>query len=367
MAAAASVSTVGAGAVQEGVEKVPISDPGTKTLTCRRFVQHYVDNNNASNLPTARLVDTTQVVYEQGYYHIPFTSVIASTTVANEDILRQSKRYRIKAGGFKIHKCQAIQQTVGVTAGATQITNSFIQAPYVLIYKDTEHELFENTYAAGVTVPSIPIWQLNAPNSLARTYQTSYAGGALSLTGFCQRGSNAGGLLQPSDFDLLNGGEVVMVGSGSNYEYSWESPIKNWLSPGAIQGAATPASGTDFQQQPDLINYWGNLNENMATEVTQLYQPPCMHLLRVPPSFDTLGAILVGFDMMIEYWTEWEYDYGRYWFNRLLVAQPTMAAWYTNRRTVNKNFNDITGVVDPEIAETSKGLKTAARQRYKNM
>lgn len=359
-----NVNTVGAGSVEEPNEKIPVGSLGVHSLKCRRTVQHFIDNNNASSAPTARAVASGvagDIIYSQGYYHVPWTFVGSSTTFVEQQILKTSKRYRLNAAGFKIIKAQAIIQKASVNAGTVSISNSFVQAPYLVMFKDSQHELFENTYLQTLVGPApyLPIWQTTIPNSALGNYQTSYAAGALNLVGFCQSGGQNGGGATNGFFDLLNGGDLTMIGSGQNYDYSWKAPVANWLCPNSIHGAGN----IDFAAAPSMVNYFGQLNENVATEVSQLYEGPCMHLVRVPPLFDTLGAIVVGWELLVEYWADWEYEYGRYWANNSWT-QSAQFAWYTNRRTINQNFNDTTGVVDPEIAAAANA---ARRERYKKM
>lgn len=359
-AVVANVNTGGIGSVEEPVEKLQDGHRAFYSMRCSKTIQHFIDNNNASLVPVVTAVTgqggTGATKYEQGYYYIPWTELTSSTTPARAQQLVLSKRYRVKSMGFNIKKMQACQQQISTNSATTSISTSFVQAPYILLAKDDAGDLFESTFDQAVVNAdtTLPIWRVPTTGQVGSGFGTSYNTHKLPLTCFILEGGNS---FDPI-VDLFIDGDLTLLNSGQNYSESWTNPIKNWVSPQQT-----------LVREPDLGNTYQplltamSLLENTATEVTQNFSPPRMHLLRVPPMFDTLGPMILSFELLIEYWVEYEIEMGRY-FNRLMdgggnIMGTSKIPFFTNKRTINRDFNSVDGEIDPERVRS-----TAKRGKY---
>lgn len=317
MATAQNVSTVGGAPQTDQSENIGAKPQHINTTHYRRTFQHYMTNNNASTTPLFEQTGGFDT-YAQGWAHVDYTRMESSMTVADRDTLRISAaKYRIKEQGFRIKKCNLIQQTVTTNAVTTNITNSFVQVPTIMIFKDTHHDLFEATYQVDtvMSATSDPIWsQTTSKSNTSMTvpFAPSFANGELIYTKISLP-NNAPTGDQTSNFDILWGGDIELLGTGEQFSYTWHNNKKVWFTPNMIATAAAPGTSNTFTDTMYLIDNTVQMYNEASTNLPdEDVTPPLMHLLRVPPLRDTLGAISIGVELWIEYFCTIEWIPGRY-------------------------------------------------------
>lgn len=317
MTTAQNVNTVGGAPQTDQSEKISPKPQHFNTTHYRRTFQHYMTNNNASTTPIFDATNTFDT-YSQGWAHVDYTRMEASMTVADRDTLRISAaKYRVKEQGFRIKKCNLIQQTVTTNAIATNITNSFVQVPTIMIFKDTHHDLFEATYPANavMSATSDPVWSQTASKSntnMTVPFAPTFTNGELiyvktSLPNNAPTGD------QTSNFDILWGGDIELLGTGEQFSYTWHNDKKVWFSTSQVATAAAPGTSEAFSDTMFMIDNTVQMYNEASTNVPdEDVTPPLMHLLRVPPLRDTLGPISIGVELWIEYFCSIEWIPGRY-------------------------------------------------------
>lgn len=342
--AQANVSTVG-GAVQADKNmKIGPKPLGVQTTSFRRTLQHYITNNNASSNESVG-VATGHWAFKQGWHYIPHTYLRAAMTQADEDMIKlSSKQYRIKSQGFTIKKFNVIQEAVASNASTTSVVSTFVQAPCAMVYKDDMHEMFEHTFKeqTGVAIAVNPVWDdigslatntpnLNNPDAWFATPFTLFANPANGRSGMLyttqfQFSAPTGNTTPPlvTNFDLMNGGNIEIIQTGSGYSYTWENPSNAWHST-AMRVLTTTVPEDDLQWTvngliPDTIEMKANAATELFENVTNM---PVMHLIRVPPVSGSLGTILVNCELWIEYHVEIEWTPGRYLFGRGVPSATT--------------------------------------------
>lgn len=379
MAATATVSTVGAGPVVDGGH---IGQPPSHARrTFKRTMQHYITNAGNSTAPAVVAIAPPAGVtgpssfYKEGWFWIPYTDTRTSMTQANRDeILLSAKRFRCVGAGFKVKRLQCMYQQVTNNASTTSITNNFVQAPALMHFRDTEHEIYENAFANTATYPTnngtrpLPIWNINtlftnSPNTTA-PYANPFS--TMTLTADGVSGTmrevmigldafNFANVTVPSMLSLMHGGDIEWVPSGGEISGGWENPVSTWQTP-QPDTAANGLYTTTTSFPANVIQ----LYENMATSITQLVAPPMMHLLRVPPLSDVVGAMIMHWELIVEYSSTWEWEGGRYVFGRSAAATgatmgttvlPALNQWPTNARTTNFSDRNVNNQPNPNVGE----------------
>lgn len=341
MAASVNASTVGGVANKDNTTKISQKPSTNHRQRFTRTLQHYVSNNNASSAPTAVIVGGSTLQVRQGWHLIPYMFLFASMTAADqESVLRNCKRYKIVSQGFKIVKNNCIQQQVNNNASTTTISSSFVQAPSLLVFDDGDNDLYECVFRENASLSTTSnAWSTLTEgrcNSLAINATTGFE---KIFAGFVEP-NNAGtsGVLPgclfwlplppnittappPDCFDLFNGGNITNLQSGQEFEYTWSGGT-DWLAPNADfynSGFPTPEYGGPIAMQM--------LQSTMAIRGTVMPNTtendlghPTLHLVRVPPLQDTLGNIIVAFELWVEYFCEIEWEEGRYQYSTANVA-----------------------------------------------
>nr|QKE54999.1 MAG: hypothetical protein [Parvoviridae sp.] len=397
----ASTNNVGGG-IDSSVPNAPLPTTNKRihTQTFKRTFQHYISNNNESQLPTATRVDTGTnigIAYREGWYWLPYTHTRAAMTQADRDnIIVTAKRFRIVSNGFKIERLVAMQQEVIPAAATTRVTNTFVQAPAALMFKDSNHDIFEWTYNSAITLPlvtEVPIWQvpqqsttITYPNDNFTTpFALSAAQGALNLTMQVPPAPATDGAAAITQaFSLMHGGNIEMIQSGGKYEYTWHNPVAQWKSPGTINtpltttstahdefgtivGGSTPPGTSNFPE--DTVT----LYENLATDLTQnVWNGPVLHLMRVPPLFNATGAVTTVMELLVEYHVTVEWEEGNYYQTRINTSadvtylgrqatyiQRPIAPNVVSLRNIFQQFDSRIDQVDPNRARVEQ-----ARGRY---
>lgn len=316
--AIANVNTVGGGLLADAPTQVGASGPAPTTFRFSKTFQHYIGNNNTSVVPTTRRGtingETPVNMYNEGWYHIPFTSTWASTTQADRDLLALGKRVRVVEQGFHIKRLQPIQQQISAPTSVTSISNSFVSAPCAMLYKDNEHELFEGVVKAG---GATQIWRLlpstagSFPNvNFTQPFPVDYVTGELAIVDIAPTPHATTGTAVPvtTNFDIMNGGNVTFLPASDSYSYTWKNPVKWWQN-GTDVLVATGGDSVvaNFLPTDTTLN-----RSNMATGIQQnLTAPPVLHLIRVPPLRDTLGNIIISMELIIEYYMVVEMELSR--------------------------------------------------------
>lgn len=370
-----SANTVIGGSMKDESEKLEEKPINTNIRTFKRTFQHYATNNNASSSPAVAPAVTpggrNVFIYGQGWYFIPYTYLVTAMTSADQDVIALSRNYRIVSQGFSITKINCIQQQVNANTSSTTISNSFVQAPCVMLFKDDNNEMFENTFAAQSTISArdIPIW-VNT-NGIDGGGTNSVSAASLmkftkSFAGFTTLSDGASGTLRevqfqvPSlagatsgaidAFDLMNGGNITLLQSGQEFHHMWHNPIKQWLSP-IVDSTATDQGR--YVTTPLLPVSSVTMHNNAATELPRnvVHVPP-MFLLRIPPLADSLGNIIIAVELWIEYTLTIEYLDGRYNYSRAMgngtVGMLPLITTVNPYMTSFRNTDAFPFQVDPE-------------------
>lgn len=337
----ANVSSVGGGVSDVQAPKLEPKPEPFLTRTYKRTFQQYVHNNNASTVP---VYDTTNHSWKQGWAWIPYTDLGASmTTQDKSELLLTSKCYRIKEMGFTIKRISCVQQQAKNNASTTEINNSFVSAPVVMLFKDTNHEIYHGVYdeSASITIGTTsPIGIQNPTTNLG--YTTPFAAtlpeGSLRLTQYTQRTQYSSATA--NTFDLMWGGDIDLLQTGGQHSYTWKNNKQRWFSPNARYGSATPGAEVEFGNTLGMIPSVYSMYTDMTTGIPDIdVTPPMMHLIRCPPVVDALGPITVVVELWIEYHCTIEYMPGRYLANRVSDSSDQFSiasaiAYPTNNRMI---------------------------------
>lgn len=336
----------------------------------KQIFQHYIEVNARSAVPTfdhAGGFDT----YAEGWYHIDYTRLHASISQADRDIIKLSaKKYRVAEQGFKIKRINCIQQQIPVGTSTTAINASFQSAPSVIIFKDTDNDIYQATYlqTKALAVGSECIWADDAvgPNAgYTVPYSGTLAGGSLKEVKIARPNGVATAVVdQPNNFSLMHGGDCEWISPGEDkYSHHWVNKSGNWHSPSIAAGNSGIAENA-FQLTTGMVDNTVQMVENTACGLPEPYEDiPQMVLIRAPPVRDSLGLISMVFELMIEYTSTIEWMQGRYLgtFNHG-VAVPTtvinMKRWYNlNRRTILSPIADIVTVKKPQTGRKDTPYK----------
>lgn len=368
----ANVNDVGSGVVNAPTPDLGDRRENNETYHFARTLQHYVTNNNESSQPVAASVLNTPIpgaaftqsaylVYNQGWFFIPFEFKWAAMTAADMDSITSSSRaYRIKDAGFTIKRITATQTQATATGSTTTINSQYVQQPVLILFKDVEHEMYSTTaaYGAGGTTPSPnAYWEVDGgpgsvstapfvlPNSATTTplsynaqssnypymtndFATSFTNGRLNQVKFQIPCATSSGAPSPNSLSLLNGGEIKVLSVGDQYSYTWRNKSPIWY-PCNPSGASGTAQETFTNAFGIMEPYkFGQLSRNIATEVvTNMIDKPHMHLVRVPPVFNTESVLVTDMELWIEYHCTVETKGGHYMYsrNRAAVNTTTMA------------------------------------------
>lgn len=370
MAVVANVCSVGAGSATSSVDKVGVTPSPVLTRTYKRTLQHYITNENQSSVEDVIDVAGGEgPAYRQGWHWIPYTTNKLHLTQGNiDELILMAKRYRVKKQGFTIKRLQAMQQQVSASNSTTSVSNSFVQQPGAMLFKDHEHEVFQRVVSddAAIPIPPIvPIWQRDGgANPLAdvtcntfgsAVFGKPFAGftvandgssGTLPLSMYIMpKGSSTGGQTFTNQVDWMNGGDIEWLSAGASYSYMWENPIATWQTPNYQTSDVSVGSSGTFPH--DTVT----LAENVATLTTQdLWNPPMMHLIRVPPLSDALGNIAVHMELIVEYTMEIEIEPKRYQYSYKTtglgsavagsIITEGIAAGPMNTRAINTQYSD---------------------------
>lgn len=317
-------TAVGGDAMREQVSFTP-QPSNRRTLTFKRTAQHYITNNNTSSAPTVTFVNNTTpvvtdsafpnpryAVYDQGYVNIPYSNPNMTITTTDWDqILISARKMRYVNMGYSIKRISPCQQQVAVQASTTAITNSFTQAPVIMMVFDNDHSLASISTITTENPPAQRQTIFRQPGIANVGFALSFAGGQLPPiqtlipinTSYTSIAAN---------FDILIGGDFKLMSGGEQHSHMWEAGNGRWFTP-TINQTANPNSVVNLQAQEILTQLVGGLEQNLATEVTfNMLNPPPMHLLRVPPLFNSGGPITLNIELWIEYTCTIELDSGRY-------------------------------------------------------
>lgn len=363
MASALNVNSVGGAPQTDQSEHIAAKGQHVNSTHYTRTFQHYMTNNNASTTPLFEQTGGFDT-YSQGWAHIDYTRLASSMTVADRDTLRISAaKYRVKEQGFRIKKCNLIQQTVVTNTLTTNITNSFVQVPTIMVFKDTHHDLYEATYDVDTVMAttSDPIWAQTTKKSntdMTMPFAPTFTNGELIYTKISLP-NTAPTNDQTSNFDILWGGDISLLGTGEQYGYTWNNDKKVWFTPNMLATTAAPGTRNEFVDTMSLIDNTVQMYNEASTNLPdEDVSPPLMHLLRVPPLRDTLGPISIGVELWIEYFCIIEWIPGRY-VQTLNVGSAAPATLIGTRRyyPVNKRT----------LRVSNSSLDTlASRQRRNN-
>lgn len=338
-------TTGGTDSLQNPFKRFKPDSSNHQTKHYKKVTQCYVTNNGTSSAPTvARVTNTTLAnaprtafpnpayfVYDQGWYNIPFTNPLMSMNTIDVDELQlQAKKYRLKSCGFTIKRVSASQMQVGTNASTTTITNQFTQVPMVMISKDVDHDLCEQTTLASST--GEPQTWLNvylAPGAhnlqsgVISCFPTTFANGTMPAVKYALASGAAPVPPTASDFDLMNGGEIEIVSAGGTYEYTWHNKNPRWMSFQTVFDVFDQSTNVVTQQALPQ-NLATVLLQNVATEVNMNQtDAPQMHLIRVPPLFNAAGPVNLNMELWIEYHFSIEVIGGRYLTGRNTTVAPS--------------------------------------------
>lgn len=366
----ANVNTVGGGVSDAPAPKLEPKPQPFITRTFKRTFQHYVHNNNASTVP---VYDATNLSWKQGWAWIPYTDPNISMTPQDlTELYTSAKCYRIKEMGFTIKRISCVQQQAKVGAGTTDVTNSFVSAPVVMLFKDTNHEIYHGTYdeSASITIGTTSPIVLQEPTT-NNGYQTPFAAtladGSLRLTQYTLRAGFATGAGYPTanTFDLMWGGDIDLLQTGANYSHTWKNDHERWFSPNRPTGAMNPGDEAEFLTTMGAIPSPYQTVMSIANGIPDLdITPPMMHLIRCPPVLDSLGPITVVVELWVEYHCTIEYMPGRYMQNRTANAgaqfnTANAVPFPTNNRMI---FHAASNYYS--LAADQDGVPTAKRSKY---
>lgn len=343
----ANVNSTGGGVSDAPAPKLEPKPEPFITRTYRRTFQQYVHNNNASTVP---VYDSTNESWKQGWAWIPYTDFGTSmTTQDRTELLTTAKCYRVKEMGFTIKRISCVQQQAKNNTSTTEINNSFVSAPVVMLFKDTNHEIYHGTYdeSASITIGTTsPICIQNPTTN--DSYRTPFAAtlpdGSLRLTQYTQQApyvySSGSGYPTANTFDLMWGGDIDLLQTGGTTSYTWKNDRQRWFSPNISGSSAPPGGQVEFTTSLGMIPSVYLMYSDMTTGIPDIdVTPPMMHLIRCPPVVDALGPITVVVELWIEYHCTIEYMPGRYLYNRTAdvgaqFSTVNAVAYPTNNRMI---------------------------------
>lgn len=313
--------------------------------TYRRTCQHYVTNNNASIAPTVTVransdgaIQTPTAFssdyyadIDQGWVNIPFMNSAMSMDQSDWDEIQcGAARLRFVDCGFTIERMQCMQQTVSTISSTTTVTNQFTQAPAVMLFKDDDHSI--STMATTGNPASTALMDLGtlhaAPGIANKAFPGSFNGGLLPNVHILQPCS-AGtvNMNAETSFDLQKGGHVTYLQSGNKYTYKWTNPdMHRWMSPMLVGNNEFLLTDETTKQTgfyaPNLFGtFLCAIMPNLATNVNRnLVDIPHSHMMRVPPSFNPSGPIIINMEMLVTYFMTIEWIPGRYLTSRYLLG-----------------------------------------------
>lgn len=354
----------------------------TYKKTYTRMLQHYVTNNNASTAPEFNGT-AGQETWRQGWFHLPYTNIHMAMTARDiETMLVSGRKWRVLHQGFKIKRIQCIQQQVNTNGATAQISSSFVQAPTILIYKDDKHELFQFTAPTTQldTAPFVPIWsstnfasniQPPLPNQRGRRIFSTYTSAADGTSGTLYEVKfgipNSSGYTTGTEgayqFDLMNGGNVTTLSTGDTYTAShgistqWIScaePAVNFASPTPRFNAIHTVAYEDTTNLvPNIASAEQNAGGQLTGTVVNEYSPAPMHLIRVPPVANTLGNIILNYELWVEYTMTIEVMCGRFLWQRnpgaTTISDPSITLNYFPQSTRNLMLSSTPNIV-PQVA-----------------
>lgn len=376
----ANVNSVAGDAVNAPTPDLPTRRSNNETFHFARTLQHYVTNNNESSQPVAASVTNTPsagqaftnsvyLVYNQGWFFIPFEYKWAAMTAADMDSITSSARaYRIKDAGFTIKRITATQTQASPSGSTTTITSQYVQQPSLILFKDVEHEMYSSTAAYGIGGTSVvtnaywecdggpgiggtafvppnsavssPEFGFTSPNSnvpyMTNDFATSFANGRLNQVKFQIPANTTQGAPHPNSLSLLNGGEVKVLSVGDTYSYTWHNKSPIWY-PCNASGLGSQSGTASTILSGSMEPYkFGQLARNLATEVvTNMIDKPHMHLVRVPPIFNLESVLVTDMELWIEYHCTVETKGGHYMLSRNRAALNTTTLANTAFTTQN--------------------------------
>lgn len=341
MAAPVVAQVDGLGLGDHGVANdiIPGVTEERSTRTFRRTFQHHINSFGTSSAETC-----VNGRYEQGWYHIPYTNTAASMTSADVDAtIGVCKNWEVIEQGFKIKRISVSQLGATTRPDGTLLQSSFVNNPQVMVWRDTDHDLFEWCCAANhIDNTGLPIWRVaGGPNSVGginflRPFLPSAllsGEGNSTLREVAFDPPNIGNNAPLGGFDILNGGNVDMIGTGGSYEYTWKPTVRRLFghkptSPYNL-GIPGPPSDTTYM--------WQNAVEVNDVHMQYLdLHSPVMHCIRVPPAWDNFGPLLLNVELIIEYHISIAFTRGRYLYSLVnaglvVPAAPVLGQALQNR------------------------------------
>lgn len=335
MAAPVLNQEVGAvGLMDAGVSSgiIPGVTEERSTRTFRRTFQHHVNSFGSSTTETVSTPTgwNTRRYFDQGWYHIPYTNTAASMTSADVDAtIGVCKNYEIIEQGFSIKRINVSQITATVRPDGARLDSAFVNNPQIMVWRDTDHDLFEDCFLAPtISATPIIVWDAaGGPNSIVdggRTYafqRPFLPSGLLSGVGNstlreCCFGFEMDALTPVGQFDILNGGKVEFLGTQGVYDYSWKPLTKRLFEKRPDGDAGLP--GPIF----DTTHLFSNKGTGVVQNDTH---SPMLHCIRVPPMYDTFGPLLLNVELLIEYHLTIAFTRGRYFYSMVRNLNPPEA------------------------------------------
>lgn len=326
MAAPVVAQVDGLGLADHGVARdiIPGVTEERSTRTFRRTFQHHINSYGTSSAETVMTRGNFRV-FEQGWYHIPYTNPAATMTSADVDsTMGVCKNWEIIEQGFKIKRINVSQMAATTRPDGTLLQSSFVNNPQVMVWRDTDHDLFEDCFAGvNIDATSTPIWKLaGGPNTsgginFLRPFLPSalLSGEGNSTLREVAFGMQTQGAAPIGAFDILNGGNVDLVGTGGGYEYTWKPTVRRLFTKNPtdlVNGIPGPMGDTTYM--------WKNA---AAYEVKYPdLHTPMLHCIKVPPSWDNFGPILLNVELIIEYHFTIAFTRGRYMYSLVRNLAP---------------------------------------------
>lgn len=362
-----NVNTVGGAEVRVPPMRMRAEHEEIKTQRFRHICQHYLQNTGRSVVPVydhAAGYDT----YSEGWAIIRYTDLKAAMSFNDYDMINlTAKKYRVKSQGFNIMRINCVQQNVAVSAATATINASFQSAPSVIVFKDTDNDLYEHTFEQTEVMAggSRPAWKTITPGINKEynvCYDNSIAAATLKEVKFAFPNVVTPTVVDMAqNFTLMHHGELEWLSAGDKYSHHWENPNKDWFSPN-LAADNLGLETTPFTNDVLLIGNTVEMNENSACGVPfGQAAVPEMVLIRAPPIRDSLGVISMLFEIMIEYYVEIEWVTGRYW-NTVNVGQAAPTPILTERRFYPTNRrhlrHPISDVMTVKRLQTGKQLQS---------
>lgn len=359
----AQVDGVGLGDHGVGRDVIPGVTEERNTRTFRRTFQHHINSFGTSSAETV-----VNGRYEQGWYHIPYTNTAASMTSADVDAtIGVCKNWEVVEQGFKIKRISVSQIGATTRPDGTLLQSSFVNNPQVMVWRDTDHDLFEWCCAAAhIDNTGIPIWRLaGGPNTVGGInflrpflHSTLLSGeGSSTLREVAFDPPNMGNAAPLGGFDILNGGNVDLIGTGGSYEYTWKPTVRRLFGQRPVEPLALGLPGPPS----DTTYMWQNAAQTQDNAV--LYpdlHTPMLHCIRVPPAWDNIGPLLLNVELIVEYHLTIAYTRGRYLYsfvnpNVVVPAAPPLGQAIQNRVPMPQNLRRL---VEDSAALSRKKVRT---------